>query len=493
MPPPRPTAQKPVLGNKTSGPQSGTSSMDAFVPQKLHSLPPDMALASGPPLPNFGLHGPASCTLPPGATGPPNQGMPQLSPPQQPPYGQVLRFPQPVAHMQHPSGYVVPQQFQPGLSSGIPPVSPQINPQNTSQMPHQGYIPAPWQKSPSLQFSLVSANNAISLENGQSAARPDLSGHVPVSSGQGQHMQSNMPQSTSAQQVTPGTRYQGFPPQPTGGIITQAPRVAFFGPGQPFSHPGQFQPSVPHQSQSQPTPNQATAYWPPLGAHTQHTQHTQSQIAFPVQPGFLPVSQASFPGEARVQPFPSGPENQFHPGQFTKKQPQAHISHGLPSIPSSQPQQTPGPLQNVNTQTNLLQNTTQVPVSQNLLMPFAYHSSNNSHIPQRFALPEGNMYFPRGTPQGSQGQPLPTQNICQLPTTQFSPIVQTGDPLQNQNISPQNNSPSGPVMDDPNPPALGGILTPSPAQLLASNQTGLALKPSSSDGSSHGAVNHDFI
>ncbi|MCI4392313.1 hypothetical protein PGIGA_G00144570 [Pangasianodon gigas] len=514
VPPPRPTAQKPVLGNKTPGPQSGTPCMEASVssfslgqdiPQKPHSLPPDMALARGPPLINTGPHGPNPLTWPPGAANPPfsNQGMPQLTPTKQPPYGQVSGVPQPVAPIQHPSGYVVPQQFQPGPSRGITPVPPQINPQNTSQMPHQGYIPAPWQKSPSVSFPIVSANYTMPPEMGQSAARPSLPGHVLMCGGQGQHMQSSMPQSSSAQQVTPGTQYQGFTPQPGNGIISQAPRVAFFGQSQPPSHPGQFQPPVPPQSQSQPIPT--TAYWPTLGAHT------QSLPGLPVQPGLLSVSQASLPVEAKVQPFPSGPVNQFHPGQSTQNQPQAHMGHVLPSIPSSQPQQMPESLQNANKQTPLSQTTTQVPFTQNLPMPSAYYASDNSHMPQRIALPEGNMYFQQGTPQ-SQAQPLPAQNMCQQPTTQFRPIFQTGNPLQNQNIPPQNNSSSGPitvpVMDNPNPPALAAILTPSPAHPLPCNQPGPVLKPSSSENSfsvteykegfqqinpSHGAMNHDFI
>lgn len=495
MPPPRPTAQKPVFGNKTPGPQSGTASMEASVssfslgqdvPQKLHSLPPDMALARGPPLPNTGPHGPIPLTWPPGAASPPfsNQGTPQYTPTKQPPYGQVSGVPQPMVPIQHPSSYIVPQQFQPGPSRGMTPVLPQINPQNTSQVPHQGYIPAPWQKSPSIPFPVVSANYTMPPEMGQSAARPGLPGPVLMCGGQGQYMQPSMPQSSSAQQVTPGTPYQGFPQQPGHGITSQAPRVAFFGQNQPSSHPGQFQPPVPPQSQS-PVPPQSqaqpiptTAYWPILGAHT------QSQPGLPIQPGLLSVTQASLPGEAKVQPFPPGPVNQFQARQSTQNHPQAHMGHVLPSIPSSQPQQMPGSFQNTNKQTPLSQPTTQVPFSQNLPMPFGYQSSDHSHMPQRIALPEGNMYFQGGTPH-SQAQPLPSQNMSQQPTTQFSPMFQTGNPLQNQNIPPQNNSSSGPitvpVMDNPNPPALAGILTPSPAHPLPYNQTRPVLKPSSSE------------
>lgn len=483
VPPPRPTAQKPVLGNSTPRPQSGTSSMEAsvpsftpgqHVPQNLHNLPPDMALARGPPLPNFGPHGPTPLTWPPVAASAPfsNQGTPQLTPTKQPPYGQV-------SGVLQPSGYVVPQQFQPGPSGGITPVPPQIHP---SQMPHQGYIPAPWQRPPSVPFPIVSANYTMPPEMGHSAARPGLPGHVLMSGGQGQHMQSGMPQSSSAQQVTPGTQYQGFPPQPAPGIISQAPRVAFFGQSQPSSHPGQFQPPVPPQSQSQSIPT--TAYWPALGA--------QSQPGLPVQPGLLSVTQASLPGEAKVQQFPPGPVNQFHPGQTPQNQPQAHMGHVLPSVPYSQP----GALQNANKPTPLSQTTTQVPFSQNIPMPFAYQSCNPG-------LPQGAI-FQGGTPH-SQAQPLPAQNMCQQPTTQFSPMFQTGNPLQIQHVPPQNNSSSGPstvpVMDNPNPPALAGILTPSPAPPLSNPQPGSVLKPSSSENKegfqqinpSRGAVNPDSI
>lgn len=344
MPPPRPTSQKPGLGNNTPGPQSGTSTMKTYVSsfslrqdvsQELHSLPQEMAITRGPPHPDIGPHGPAPLTLPPGATNPPFLNQPQLTPPQ------------PVGHMQPPLVHSVPQQFQPGPCRGIIPVPPQINPQHASQMLHQGYIPAPWQKSTSVTKS---------------------------------------------------------------------------------------QPPVPLQSQSQSIPT--TVYWPTLGAHT------QTQPGLPVQPGLLPVSLSPFPGEAKVQPFPPSLVNQFHPAQPTQNLP---------------------------------------------------------NMPQRIALPQVNLYFPGGTPH-SQGQPFPPQNMCLHPTTQFSPMFQTGNPFQNQNIPPQNNLSSGPitvpVMDNPNPPALGGILAPSPAHPLPSlipNLSGPLLKPSTTDNSSDGALNHDFF
>ncbi|XP_058233386.1 tyrosine-protein phosphatase non-receptor type 23b isoform X2 [Hemibagrus wyckioides] len=431
VPPPRPSARKPVLDNKIPGPQSGTSNMEPSdssqdLPQKLHSLPPNMALARGPPAP---------LNWPPGAVRPPflNQGMPQLIPTNQPPYGPLIGVPQPLAPIQHPSGFAVPQQFQPGPPGGIPPVPSQINPQNMSQMPHQGFMPAPWQN-----------------------ARPGLPGNVLMYGGQGQNMPATMPQSSSNQPVTPGTQYQGYPPPPTHGIISQANRVGFFGQSQPSSHSGQFHSPVPPQSQSQPMP--PTAYWPTIGVNT------QCQPDLPVQPGLVSV-----PGEAKMQPFPPGPVNQFHPGQ---SQPQAQMGNALSSMLSSQPQQMPGSLQN----TTLSQTTTQVPFSQN--QP-TYHSFDNTHMPQRIAPPEGNIYFQSGTPH-SQAQPL---NTSQQPTAQLSNMFQTGNPLQTQHIP----SPSGPcivpVMDNPNPPALTGILTPSPAHPLPYNQTGSVLKPSSSENS----------
>lgn len=483
MPPPRPTAQKPVQGNKAPGAQSVTSSMEASVsssygqdvPQKLHSLSPDMALARGPPHPNFGPYGPTPFILPPGVASPPFSN--QLTAPLQPSYSRVSGVPQPMAPMQPPSGYVVPQQLQPGSPRGIIPVPLQMNPQNTSQMPNQSYMPTIWQKSPIVPFPIVSSDYTMLPEMRPSAVRPDLPGHALMSGGPVQHMQSSMPQSTLSQQVTPGKQYQGFSSQPGHGIMSQTPRVAFLALNQPSCQPVHVQPPVPPQSQSQQIP--ATTYWPTSGAHT--------------QPGHLPFSQVSLLEEANI--FPPSPLNLSHPGQSAQKQPHAHVGHAFPSIQSYQPQQMPGSIQNANKQTPLSQTSTQVPFSQNPQMPFDYHFTDNAHMPQRSALTEGNVYFQGGTSH-SQGQPVPPQNMGEQPTTQYI-MFQTENPPENQNFSPQTNSASipvtVPVMDIPNPATFGGILTPSTAHTLPNNQTGSVLNPSFSENPSDRALNHDFV
>ncbi|XP_046690436.1 tyrosine-protein phosphatase non-receptor type 23b isoform X2 [Silurus meridionalis] len=356
--PPTPAPRKTLLGNKTPGPSVSSCSNGQDLPQELPTLSPNMTLAKGPPVANPVPRGPAPFTWAPGAACLPflNHGMPQSIPTTQLHYGQVLGSPHPMVPMEPPPGYTVPQQFQPGPPRGITPVPPQINFQNASQTPHQGFIPAPF---------------------------PIVSGNYPAT-GPGQHIQPNMPESSSAQ-VTPETQYQGYPPLSGYKISTQGPRVAFFGQTQPSSHPGQFQPPVLPQGQSQPVPS--AAYWP-------------------------------------------------------------------------------------------------VPVSQGI------------------ALSEGNMYFQGGIPS-SQG--LPAQNLCEQPTTPSNPLFPTGNLFQNQHIPPPNNPITVPVIDNPNPPVLGGILTPSPAHTFSSNQT---TKPPSAENlltltehkeeaqqinPSHGAVNPDLI
>lgn len=474
MTPPTPAARKSIQHNKTPDPQSVTS-------QKLHSLPSDMALARGPPHQYIGPYGPTPFIFPPGVANTPfsNQGIPQLTAPQQPTYGQFSGVPQPVTHMQPPSGYVVPQQLQPGPLRGITQVPSQMNPRNSPQMPNQSYMPTIWQKSPIVTYPNISGNYT---EMGQTAARPVLSGQALMSGGQVQLMQSTMSQSTTAQ-VTPGVQYQGFPSQPGHGVMSQTPRAAFFGLNQPSSHPVPFQPPVQPQNQSQPIPT--TAYWPTSGTST------QSQPGLPVQAGLLPFSKVSQLEEGMVQPFPSSPLNQFYPGQSGQNQPQALVGHSVPSIQSYQPQQRPGSLPNANNQTPLSQTFTQVPFSK----PFDSHSTDNVCMPQRIAPPEGNMFFQGGT-SNNLGQPVPPQNMCQQPTTQYT-MFQTGNPLQKQNISPQTNSSSasvtGPVMDNPNPATLGGILTPSTAHTIPNNQIGSHMKPSPSENPSDRDLNHDFV
>uniref|UniRef100_A0A3B4BP87 BRO1 domain-containing protein n=1 Tax=Pygocentrus nattereri TaxID=42514 RepID=A0A3B4BP87_PYGNA len=476
-PPARPTAQKPVLGNKAPSSGSGPSSLEAVgpsvtpfslgedLPQKLCSLPPDMALAGGSKLPNTMPHGAVPVTWPPGAapfapTPFPNQRMPQS------PYGQAPGVPRSSGPLQPPGpGYTLPQQFQPGLLRGSTPVS--TNPQNTSQMPPQGYMPPPWQQAPSAPFPVDSGASTGPPQIGpQSAPRPCLLGHqVPMPSGQfplpiGQQMQAGLPQS-SGQQIPPGTLYPI--PKPRKSTSSQIPTVAFPGQSQPPIHPGQFQPMMPGQGQF--PPGAAPPYWPSVVPQNQSQPGLQT-----VQTGPLP-QRAPLPVQAPGQPHPS-PQNQFHPGH-----PQGQMSHVLPSFPSSQPQQMPGSFQNPN-QTTRFQPTPQIPFTQNSPVPFTYQPSNQQQMPRGPLLPYNVQAGPSNTQHVMGQQPM---------TTQFSPMLQPVRPPQNQNFSPQNipASSSGPgvvpVMDNPNPPAAAVILTPSPAQLSPQNQAtpGNVLTPSS--------------
>ncbi|KAL7829883.1 hypothetical protein AOLI_G00307680 [Acnodon oligacanthus] len=448
-PPARPTAQKPVLGNKAPSSGSGPSSLEAVgpsvtpfslgedLPQELCSLPPDMALAGGSKLPNIMPHGAVPVTWPPGAapfapTPFPNQRMPQFSHSNQSPYGQAPGVPRSAGPLQPPGpGYTLPQQFQPGLSRGASTGPPQIGP--------------------------------------QSAPRPSLLGHqVPMPSGQfphpiGQQMQAGLPQS-SAQQIPPGTQYPI--PKPRNSTSSQIPTVAFPGQSQPPIRPGQFQPMIPGQAQLPPGP--APPYWPSVVPQNQSQPGLQTAQTGP-QPQRTPL-----PVQVPGQPHPS-PRNQFYPGL-----PQGQMSHVLPSFPSSQPQQMPGSFQNPN-QITQFQPTPQIPYSQNSQVPFTYQPSNQHQMPRGPVLPYNVQAGPPNTQHVMGQQPV---------TTQFSPMLQPVRPPQNHNFSPQNipASSSGPsvvpVMDNPNPPAAAGILTPSPAQLSPQNQAtpGNVLTPSSSIG-----------
>lgn len=468
-PPARPSAQKPVLSAKAPSSGCGPSSLEAAgpsvipcrlgdLPQELRSLPPDMALAGGSAFPNIRPYGAVPLTWPPGAvpfapTPFPNQRMPQLAHYN---YGQATGVLPPTAPPQGPrSGHILP-------SRGGTPVPP--NPQNTFQMPPQGYMPAPWQQAPS--------STVPSQIGPQAVARPSLPRHqTPMPSGQfphpvGQQMQTGLPQSASAPQIPPGIQYSA--PQPGQGLSSQTPVAAFSGQIQQPIHPGQFRPMMAGQGQPQPSPTHYN--WPP---------QTQSQTGLPVQPG--PQSQrAPLPVQAQGQPHFGSP-NQIYPGQLPQNQPLTHMSHILPPFPSSQPQQMPGSFLNTNQQAGAPQTTTQIPFSQNAPMPFTYNPSNQPQIPPGSALPYN---VPAGAPHNQHGMGQQPVN------TQFNPMFQPVRP-QNQNLSqtiPSSSSgPAVPVMDNPNPPAFDGILTPSPSQRLPQNQAALV------GHEPHGAVNPDVL
>ncbi|XP_066531139.1 tyrosine-protein phosphatase non-receptor type 23b [Hoplias malabaricus] len=453
--PPRPTAQKPMLGGKAPSPGSGPSSLEAVrpedLPQELRSLPPDMASAGGTKLPNISPQGGVHQTWPPGAApvAPSPFANQQLPYPNQPPYNQAQGI-QPTAPFHPPvPGYVPPQQFQPGPLRGSTPL-----PQNTSQVPFQGYMPAPWQQAPSAPFPVVAgASNGPPLTGPQPTGRPGFPGHqVPMPGGQftnpvGQQMQTGLPPSF-AQQIPPGTQVPV--PQPRKSRSSQMPSVAFPGQSQPPIHPGQFQPMMPGQGQHQSGP--APVFWPPLVPQNQS------------QPGPQP-QRAPIPVNSQGQPHSSLP-SQFNPGQPLQNQPQAQISHVLPTFPSSQPQPMPGSIQNVNNQTPVPQTTPQISFAQNPTVPFTYQPPNPHQMPPGPALP----YNVQAGPPNSQ------HVMGQQPRmTQFNPMFQQVRPPQYPNNLPQNipASPSGPgvhVIDNPNPPVHANILTPSPAQSFPQNQ-----------------------
>ncbi|XP_049331506.1 tyrosine-protein phosphatase non-receptor type 23b [Astyanax mexicanus] len=414
-PPARPTAPKPVLGNKVSSSgSSGPSSLEAVgpsampfscedLPQELRCIPPEM---------NAPSRGAVPLTWPPGAApfAPnlfPNQRMPQFN---QAHFGQAPGVPPSAAPLQ-PSGYILPQHFQPGGTQGGAPVRPP-NLQNAPQVPPQGYMPVPWQQTPGAPYT--------------GPPRPNLPGQqVPMPVGQfPQQMPTVFPQTSSAQQIPPGTQYPV--PQPRQSRTSQIPTNAIPAQHQPPSSPGQFQPMMPGQGQPQQGP--APVYWPSMPLQTQP------------QPG-VPV-------QAQGPPL-SGPPNQFLPGPPLQNQPQPQMGHVPPFFPPAQSQQIPGSFQ-------------RMPFSQNPQIPIAYHSS----IPHQ--MPPGAV-----PPSNAQPGPPQTQQFMGQPpaTTQFNPMFQPVRPPQppsTQNFYPQNiPSSTGPVtqvLDNPNPPALADILTPSPAQ-----------------------------
>uniref|UniRef100_A0A8B9HJR2 Protein tyrosine phosphatase, non-receptor type 23, b n=1 Tax=Astyanax mexicanus TaxID=7994 RepID=A0A8B9HJR2_ASTMX len=385
-PPARPTAPKPVLGNKVSSSgSSGPSSLEAVgpsampfscedLPQELRCIPPEM---------NAPSRGAVPLTWPPGA--------------------RMLQFNQ--AHF----GYILPQHFQPGGTQGGAPVRPP-NLQNAPQVPPQGYMPVPWQQTPGAPYT--------------GPPRPNLPGQqVPMPVGQfPQQMPTVFPQTSSAQQIPPGTQYPV--PQPRQSRTSQIPTNAIPAQHQPPSSPGQFQPMMPGQGQPQQGP--APVYWPSM------PPQTQPQPGVPVQAQGPPLS---------------GPPNQFLPGPPLQNQPQPQMGHVPPFFPPAQSQQIPGSFQ-------------RMPFSQNPQIPIAYHSS----IPHQ--MPPGAV-----PPSNAQPGPPQTQQFMGQPpaTTQFNPMFQPVRPPQppsTQNFYPQNiPSSTGPVtqvLDNPNPPALADILTPSP-------------------------------
>uniref|UniRef100_W5LSE8 Protein tyrosine phosphatase, non-receptor type 23, b n=1 Tax=Astyanax mexicanus TaxID=7994 RepID=W5LSE8_ASTMX len=386
-PPARPTAPKPVLGNKVSSSgSSGPSSLEAVgpsampfscedLPQELRCIPPEM---------NAPSRGAVPLTWPPGAA-----PMPQFN----------------QAHF----GYILPQHFQPGGTQGGAPVRPP-NLQNAPQVPPQGYMPVPWQQTPGAPYT--------------GPPRPNLPGQqVPMPVGQfPQQMPTVFPQTSSAQQIPPGTQYPV--PQPRQSRTSQIPTNAIPAQHQPPSSPGQFQPMMPGQGQPQQGP--APVYWPSM------PPQTQPQPGVPVQAQGPPLS---------------GPPNQFLPGPPLQNQPQPQMGHVPPFFPPAQSQQIPGSFQ-------------RMPFSQNPQIPVAYHSS----IPHQ--MPPGAV-----PPSNAQPGPPQTQQFMGQPpaTTQFNPMFQPVRPPQppsTQNFYPQNiPSSTGPVtqvLDNPNPPALADILTPSP-------------------------------
>ncbi|XP_016297488.1 tyrosine-protein phosphatase non-receptor type 23-like [Sinocyclocheilus anshuiensis] len=472
-PPPRPAAQKPVVGQKVVGRRSGPSSLESVgpsvasfedLPQELRSLPPNMNLPRVPVVSNPFHHGGTPVSWPQGAnpflpTQYPNPQFPTTDPKfrqqlahhlPQVPYGQ------PSAPLQIPGS---PQQFQVRPAGGITPVHPQVNQSTTPQVPAHGYNPALWQQGGPIA---VTGGYSVPPQMGQipqNSIRPGLPGQQQVSfpNSLGHQMPSGMPQSSSFQQIIQGAPCQNFTTQPRQSIPSTTPTSAFPGQILPPFPPGQVQPPMPGQAQQQS--GLPSGYRPAL------LPHTQPQLG---PPGQLTVSHphgALIPGQVQPQ---STLSNQFHPGQLPQNRPQPYMGYAATSFPSSQPQQIPAPHQ-VHPGSQVLP---QAPLSQNSQVPFVPRPLSQPQMQPGAIPPQSNVYSFAPTHVGQQTIPSQFNTMFNRPGGQ--PMYTPG---QSQILGPQNvaHSSSGqavaPVMDNPVPPSLGSTLIPipSPVQISTSN------------------------
>lgn len=447
MPPPRPAARKPVVGQKVVGSRTGPSSLESVgpsvasfedFPQELRSLPPNLNLPRGPVLPNPVPHGgspfpPTRFPNPQFPTTDPKQQLSHNFPQNQAPYGQ------PFAPMQIPG--MPPQQFQVRSSGGI--THPQVNQSNIPQVPSQGYNPALWQQA---QGGPVAVTGGYSMppqmgQIPQNSIRPGLPGQPQVSlpNSIGQQMPTVMTQSSSVQQIIQGTQCQSFTTQPR----QTTPRSAFPGQILPPFPPGQVQAPMPGQTQQQP--GLPSGYRPSLGPQIQPQHGLPSQLSHP---------------------------QQFHPGQLPQNRPQPYM--GYTSFSSLQPQQIPAP-QQVHPGSQIFP---QAPLSQNSQIPFGARPHSQPQMPTGSVPPQSNMYSFAPTHMGQQ--PMGQQTIPPQFNTMFNgpggqPMYTPG---QSQILGPQNvahqssGQAAAAVMDNPVPPSLASTLipTPSPVQVSSQNQ-----------------------
>lgn len=341
-PPPRPTAQKPVLGDKASAPPALSIGYGEDQPQELRSIPPDMVQARGSTFPNITPHGIAPGT---GTTPFPNQRMPQLAH-------------LPMAPPQFP--------FQAALPRSITSVPMPIYPNNASPMIPQTYIPAPWHGPPNVPFP-VSTGYSVPLQVGHSGITP-----------------------SSNQNIPPGAQYPRFPPQ---AMESRGPGVPFPLPNQPSVHPGQVQPPVSLQNQSLSGPN--NVYFTPLVQHTQAQPGISGQLPpnqfhpgqFPQNlpnaymgplPPSVPSSQpqpkprSSWNGTKQTTDFQPTPQVSFSQnGQMPLAQHSVTYSQMLPGAPVLQGMMycQPGAAQ------------TQVPPSSNVMAQQQTTAQNNPMFP----------------------------------------------------------------------------------------------------------------
>uniref|UniRef100_A0A8C1K2R4 Protein tyrosine phosphatase, non-receptor type 23, b n=1 Tax=Cyprinus carpio TaxID=7962 RepID=A0A8C1K2R4_CYPCA len=477
-PPPRPAAQKPVVGQKIVGHRSGPSSLESVgpsvasfkdLPQELRSLPPNLNLPRVPVVSNPIPHGATPVSWPQGA----NPFLPtQFSNPQFPTTDPKLRqqlahhlpqvpYGQPSAPQQIPGS---PQQFQVRPAGGITPVHPQVNQSSTPQVPAHGYNPALWQQGGPIA---VTGGYSVPPQMGQipqSSFRPGLPGQPQVSlpNSLGQQMPTGMPQSSSVQQIIQGAPSQNFTNQPSQSIPSTTPRSAFPGQILPPFPPGQVQPPMPGQAQQQT--GLPSGYQPALFSHTQPQLGPPGQLTMSHPQGALT------PGQVQPQ---STLSNHFHPGQLPQNRPQPYMGYASTSFPSSQPQQIPAPHQ-VHPGSQFLP---QAPLSQNSQVPFVPRPLSQPQIQPGAIPPQSNVYS--FAPTHMVQQPTGQQTIPSQFNTMFNrpggqPMCMPG---QSQILGPQNmaHSSSGqavaPVMDNPVPPSLGSTLipTPSPLQVSTSN------------------------
>lgn len=458
--PSRPTAQKPVVGQKVVGPRTGPSSLESVspsiasfknLPLQLQNLPPNRNLPQGPQGPNQFPPAPFLNQIP--MTDPTLRHLPQ----------NLVPYGQPSAPVQIPG--LPPQQFQIRPPAGITPVHPQVNQSAIPQVSAQGYNPALWQQA---HGGHVAATGGYSVppqmgQIHQNFIRSTLPGQpqAPLPNSFRQPIQTGMPQSSSAQQIVQG---QTFTTQSIQSIPSTTQRGVFPGQNLPTFSPIQVQPIMPGQTQQQS--GLPTGYHPMLLPQSQPQLGPSGQITVSQPQGAL------ISGQAQTHPH-SSLSNQAHPGQLPQNRPQQYMGYATTSFPSSQPLQVSAP-QQVHPRSQLFP---QVPSSQNSQVPFGLSQLGQPQMTPGAIPPQNNMY-PFTPTQGSQ-QPMGQQPV----PPQFNPMFNGsgGQPMhtpgQSQLLGPQHLAyPSSgqtvvAVMDNPVPPSLANTLIPTPSPFQVSSQS----------------------